>query len=173
MNVSDENAYSGLITILRSKITKAVPHSIMRAYLISLLVFLSILAGCSTSPKTAIDSIQIVAENGAHQNTATAIDIVFVYDSGSIALLPTTAGAWFEKKNALISGLANDIDFVSLQVPPGSIVNVALPKRHKDAIAVYSFSNYIDTAGQSAANLTSIKKITIRLMPNHVVYSGS
>ena len=145
----------------------------MRAYLISLFVLLSALVGCSTSQKTAISSIQIVAESGANQNTATAIDIVFVYDITSTGLLPTTAREWFDKKIALINGQATGIDFVSLQVPPASIVNVPLPKRYNDAIGVYSFSNYIDTAGQPVGNLTSHKKITIRLTPHHVVYSGS
>jgi len=50
---------------------------------------------------------------------------------------------------------------------------VSLPKRHKEAIGVYSFANYIDAAGQAAGNLTKHKNITIRLRPDHVVYSGS
>ena len=145
----------------------------MRAYLISLFVLLSALVGCNTSQKTAISNIQIVAESGANQNTATVIDIVFVYDITSTGLLPTTAREWFDKKIALINGQATGIDFVSLQVPPASIVNVPLPKRYNDAIGVYSFFNYIDTAGQPVGNLTNYKKITIRLTPHHVVYSGS
>ncbi|MFC7300102.1 hypothetical protein [Herminiimonas aquatilis] len=145
----------------------------MRAYLISLFVLLSTLVGCSTSQKTTIGSIQIVAESGANQNTATAIDIVFVYDITSIGLLPTTSREWFNKKTGLINGQATAIEIISLQVPPASIVNVPLPKRYNDAIDVYSYSNFIDTAGQPAGNLTSHKNIIIRLTNNRVLYSGN
>jgi uncharacterized protein YcfL len=70
----------------------------MRVYFISVFLLLSTLAGCSTSQKTIIDSIQIVAESGANKNNPTAIDIVFAYDSTVISLLPTTASVWFDKK---------------------------------------------------------------------------
>jgi len=144
----------------------------MRAYLISLFVLLSTLVGCSTASKTAVGSIQVVVENGANQNTTTALDIVFVYDTTSAGLLPKTGPDWFDKKAALLNGLATGIDVVSLQAAPGTIVNVLLPKRHNDAIGVYSFSNYIDAAGLTRGNLTAYKKMTIRLTPDNVVYSG-
>lgn len=144
----------------------------MRAYLISLFVLLSTLVGCSTPPKTAIGSIEVVVESGANQNTPTALDIVFVYDTTSAGLLPTTGPDWFDKKAALLNGLATGIDVVSLQFTPATIYNVALPKRYNDAIGVYSFSNYIDAAGQPRGNLTAYKKMTIRLTPDNIVYSG-
>lgn len=145
----------------------------MRPYVISLFLLLSTLVGCSAPQKRTIDSIQIVAESGANQNTATAIDIVFVYDITSAGLLPTTAPEWFNRKTALINEQTTGIDLISLQVPPASIINVPLPKRYNDAIGVYSFSNYIDTAGQPVGNLIAHKIVTIRLTPNHVVYSGN
>jgi type VI secretion system protein len=146
----------------------------MRALLIPLFVLLSALAGCSSAPpKTAIGSIKIVAETGANQNTATALDIVFVYDTTSASLLPKTGPDWFDKKAALMNGLAKGVDVVSLQIPPAMIVDVPLPKRYDDAIGVYSFANYIDAAGQPVGNLTPYKKMTIRLTPDNVVYSGT
>ncbi|WP_211472483.1 hypothetical protein [Collimonas humicola] len=144
----------------------------MRAYPISLFVLLSTLVGCSTPSKTAIDSIQVVAESGANQNTTTALDIVFVYDATSAGLLPKAGPDWFDKKAALINGLAAGIEVVSLQVAPEMIVNVPLPKRHNDAFGVYSFSNYIAAAGQARGNLTAYKTMTIRLTPDNIVYSG-
>jgi type VI secretion system protein len=144
----------------------------MRIYLILLFVLLSTLVGCSTPSKTPIGSIQVVAENGANQNIATALDIVFVYDITSAGLLPKTGPEWFDKKATLVNRLATGIDVVSLQVPPAMTVNVPLPKRYKDAIGVYSFSNYINAAGQPVGNLTVYETVTIRLMPDNVVYSG-
>lgn len=144
----------------------------MHAYLISLFVLLPSLVACSTPAKTTVDSIEIVAESGANQNTATLVDIVFVYDMTAVGLLPKTATEWFDKKSVLINGLTKGIDVVSLQVPPAMIVNVPLPERYNDAIGVYSFFNYIDAARQPIGNLTRYKKMTIRLTPDNIIYSN-
>jgi type VI secretion system protein len=131
------------------------------------------LAACSTTPETAIGSIQVVAELGANQDVATALDIVFVYDTTSAGLLPKSGPDWFDKKASLMAGLATGIDVVSLQVPPITTVDVPLPKRAKKAIGVYSYANYITAAGQPMGNLTPYKTMTIRLAPDRVTYSGS
>jgi type VI secretion system protein len=134
---------------------------------------LAALAGCSTTPETVIGSIRVVAEQGANQDVATALDIVFVYDTTSAGLLPKSGPDWFDKKASLMAGLATGIDVVSLQVPPLTTVDVPLPKRAKKAIGVYSYANYITAAGQPMGNLTPYKTMTIRLAPDRVTYSGS
>lgn len=138
------------------------------------LALLGALSACSSNPPaTAIRHIEVVAEDGANQAVATAIDIVFVYDTTSVSLLPKSGPEWFDRKAALVASLAKSIDVVSLQVPPVTTVDVALPKRAGKAIGVYSFANYIPAAGQPMANLTPYKTMTIRLTPESVVYSGS
>ncbi|HYD80201.1 MAG TPA: hypothetical protein VEC06_10365 [Paucimonas sp.] len=129
------------------------------------------LSGCGT-PKTKISSIEVIADAAANQHSATALDIVFVYDTNSAALLPKTGPEWFEKKDALVAGLAKAIDVVSLEVPPAMTLAAALPDGYAKAIGVYSYANYIAPKGQPMGNLTPFKKITIRLMPETVVYSG-
>jgi type VI secretion system protein len=138
------------------------------------LIALTLLAACSSSPpKTEIKNIHVVAETDANTNTATALDIVFAYDTTSAGMLPKTGPEWFDKKAALISGLATGIDVVTLQVPPAMSFEVPLPERHRKAIAVYSYANYLESAGQPMGNLTPYKKMTIRLTPDNVVYSGN
>lgn len=139
---------------------------------IALLVLPAALAGCGSTPKTEVESIQVVAESNANQNTATALDIVFVYDATSAGMLPKTGPEWFDKKAGLISGLAKGIDVVPLQIPPEMTVDVPLPKRYAKAIGVYSYANYLEPAGQPMGNLTPYKQMTIRLAPDNVVYSG-
>lgn len=136
-------------------------------------VLCSLLSCSSTPPLTKIKSIQISAQINANQNTATAIDLIFVYDSNALLLLPKTGPDWFEKKAALLNGLATNIDVVSLQVPPITLMDVALPARYGKAIAVYSFANYLSVDGQSFGNLTPYKSVQIVLTPTTVLYKGS
>jgi type VI secretion system protein len=133
-----------------------------------------LLSSCSSSPpKTKVEGIQVVAESKANQNTATALDIVFVYDTTAAGMLPKTGPDWFDKKAALVSGLAKSIDVVSLQVPPTMTVEVPLPKKYDKAIGVYSYANYLEAAGQPMGNLTPYKQMTIRLTPDNVIYNGN
>lgn len=146
----------------------------MRKALFFLLALAATLPGCSsTPPRTAIKEIQVVAEVNANQNTATALDIVFAYDTASASLLPKTGPDWFDKKAALMNGLATGIDVVSLQIPPAMTVHVPLPAKAGKAIGVYSYANYLGAAGQPVGNLTPYKKMTIRLTPDTIVYSNN
>jgi type VI secretion system protein len=137
-------------------------------------ILFALLAACSSSPpKTNVESIQVVAESNANQNTATALDIVFVYDTAAAGMLPKTGPEWFDKKAALVSGLATSINVVSLQVPPAMTVSVPLPKKYAKAIGVYVYANYLGTAGQPMGNLTPYEQMTIRLTPDNIIYSGN
>ena len=132
------------------------------------------LLSCSTTPpSTKLKGIQISATADANQSTATAIDIVFVYEVNALALLPKTGPDWFERKAALQSGLATAIDVVSLQVPPASLLDVPLPKRYGKAIAVYSYANYLSSKGQPVGNLTPYKTMLIQLGQDNVLYQGN
>ena len=134
-----------------------------------------LLSACSWlgwSKSAAVSQIKVVAEVGANQNAATQLDIVFVYDSNVVALLPGTGPDWFQKKDALVAGLANGIDVVSLQVPPATLATASLPKRHGKAIDVYVYANYLTAAGQPKGNITPYKNVTIWLTPTTVLYKS-
>ncbi len=145
-----------------------------RFFLPALLLSLAI-AGCSLfgPPTTALRELQVVAETASNQDAATALDIVFVYDATSASLLPKSGPDWFQNKAALTANLASNLDVVSLQIPPTTVVDVDLPQRSRKAIAVYSYANYIAVAGQPMGNLTPFRKMTIRLAPDAVIYAGS
>lgn len=140
---------------------------------ILLLLLAALLAACSSTPKTKVKRIDVVAEVNANRNMATAIDIVFVYDEAAAALLPRTGPEWFERKAALVSGLANAIDVVSLQVPPAMKFDVPMPKNRSKAIGVYSYANYVEPAGQPMGNLTPFRDITIGLAPDRINYRAN
>jgi type VI secretion system protein len=131
-----------------------------------------VLAACGTPP-ARVERITVVADSAANQNSATALDIVFVYDRVIVALLPRSGPDWFDRKHELLAGLASGIDVVQVELPPGMMLRPVLPARHAKAIAVYSFANYIAPEGQLIGNLTPYRDMTIKLMPDTIVYSGN
>ncbi|KGI78272.1 hypothetical protein [Oleiagrimonas soli] len=140
---------------------------VLFALLASLLV-----SGCSVLSKlvpwgdktTDVKDLRVVAVPDANADSATALDLVFVYDKTAAGLLPKTAPEWFGKKGNLVNGLGTSADIVSLQVTPASVVDpVKLPKRHGKAIAVYGFAGYLSPSGQGRVDLTGFKHPTIWL----------
>jgi type VI secretion system protein len=153
-----------------------MPRLYSRAYLLSLVLAASLCACSMFGPSkyTALRQIQVIAPGDANQNTATAIDLVFVYDQPAMAVLPLSGPQWFANKAPLSTTLLNRIDVVSIQLQPSSLVDpVALPAHYKKALAVYSFVNFIAPAGQGRADLTLFKQAVITLGPDTVTYSGT
>lgn len=139
---------------------------------ITALLACMVLASCSlfSGPKTtSLSQIRVVAEVNANQDSATELDVVFVYDSDAMAQLPKTGPQWFDSKAALMAGVASAIDVVSVQIPPATLADVRLPARHSSAIAVYVYANYLSTAGQPMSNITPYRKVTIWLTPVSVI----
>lgn len=150
----------------------------MRAHRIALLLVAApLLAGCGTLAKllpghaktASLDTLRVVAQPGANLDSATALDLVFVYDATSAALLPKTGPAWFAQKPALLNGLGRGADVVSLQVPPATVIGtVKLPDRHGKALGVYAFANYLAPAGQAAVDLSRFHAPVIWLAPAQI-----
>jgi type VI secretion system protein len=149
----------------------------MRALVAVLAVAVLSLAGCSTlsrllpgHPKPAsLDALRVVAQPGANLDSATALDLVFVYDNASTALLPPTGPAWFAQKASLLNGLGRTADVVALQLPPAMVIGrVALPDRHAKAVAVYGFANYLAPDGQGRLDLTRYREPVIWLAPTRI-----
>ena len=83
------------------------------------------------------------ALDDANDGQATKLDLVFVYDAGLLATLPTTSTAWFQNKNGWMLAAAGGAEVVSLELPPTtSISDVTLPARHRRAIRVLAFAHY-------------------------------
>lgn len=140
----------------------------------ALLPLALLLAACSSAPPTTrIASIQIIADSRANDNTATDLDLVFVYDAALPSTLPRTGPDWFVKRAALEAGLATSIEVVHVQLPPGKQWSAKLSARQHKAIAVYSYPNYIPAKGQEMRNLTPFNNMTINLLPDRIDYQGN
>ena len=153
----------------------------LRANLVVLIaITLALATACSTikklnpwrAPTTTLSSLRVAAPPGANLDSATALDLVFVYDKNSIALLPKTGPEWFAQKQALLNGLGPSIEVVSLQVPPATVVDpVRLPKRAGDAVAVYGFADYLSADGQARCDITQFRHAVIWLAATQIQIS--
>lgn len=128
------------------------------------------LTGCGSLP-SALTKVRIVAEAGANHNSATAVDIVFVYDKNADASILHTAPEWFASKSAIVADLATAVDVVAIQIAPAMVSDIELPVRSKKAIAVYCYANYVSARGQTKGNLTPYRYITINLKSDTVTYT--
>ena len=144
--------------------------SIMAAILCSL-------GACSTIPfmnsqaKSPLRHVSIEALVNANQNQATAVDIVLIYDSNILLVLPKSAPEWFANKSSLLAGFGQSIEVVSLQIPAASVTSVPLPKDISKAVQAVSYANYINAEGQVSGNLTSYKCARITLQLQRVSYA--
>jgi len=140
------------------------------------------LSGCSilgslfgkSTPTTTLRSIAVIAQTQANLDSATALDVLFVYDSSVLPLLPANGPAWFAQKPGLTNTLGNTVDVVSLQVPPPyRLAAIDLPARYRHAIRVVAYANYLAPAGQAPINLTTFKHATLTLLADSIVCSGA
>ena len=133
------------------------------------------LGGCGLfgPTKASLRSVAVVAQAHANRDSATALDLVFIYDGTTAATLPRTGPTWFQQKGALTTALGQRIDVASLQLPPGQSVDpVALPSRYKKALTVYCYVNFVAPAGQGVADVTLYKKLLITLGRDTVTYAS-
>ncbi len=135
----------------------------MRFRLFLILLALTAVVSAKDSP-AALRQVEVSADADANQVSATAVDLVFFHDRAAVAAAPKTGPEWFAQKSTLLSQLGPTIDVVSLQVPPGTALSaVALPSRHRRAVAVQLYANYIAPDGQPALNLSSFRHAIVRL----------
>jgi type VI secretion system protein len=118
----------------------------------------------------ALQQLQIAAAIDANQSSATAIDVVWVFNPAVLASLPATAPEWFAKRSALQSALASDIMVQSLELPPASLSYPPLPPQHAKAVAVLVFANYIAPSGQARGRLGEQRCERITLRASNVDY---
>ncbi len=129
------------------------------------LTLFALIAGVAAQDSpAALRQVNVSADLDANQGTATALDLVFFYDRAGAAAAPKTAPEWFAQKGAIVSRLGPTVDVVSLQVPPGTApFKAALPSRHRRAVAVQLYANFITPDSQPALNLTSFRRALVRL----------
>lgn len=152
-----------------------------RALLLLLTLLMLVLCGCAAVssvgkavgllPLNPLSTLQIAAAADANAGSATAIDVVWVFNPTALAQMPKTGPQWFAGKAALLAGRSADLAVLPLQVPVGSAQQtLELPNTHRKAIAVLAYVNFLAEAGQPVATLTAFKCVRIELAAVSVSY---
>lgn len=122
--------------------------------------------------KSELVQLRVIADPDANRDTATAVDLVFVYDKDLVALLPKSGPEWFAKRQGVVASQPADFKVVSLQVPPATAVDAPVPKLGNQPAAVFLFANYIDKDGQFPVNLTAFRNAVVRLKAGSIEYTA-
>jgi type VI secretion system protein len=137
-------------------------------------IAVALLCGCG-SPNgcrrtTALQKLCVTTDAGANGDSATRLDIVVAWDAATLAKLPSTAPAWFARRQAIRDGAPTLLSVISLELPPSLIVwPVALPPAVGKAVAVRAYADYRDPRGQHPIDLTGLETALLRLRAADVV----
>jgi type VI secretion system protein len=115
-----------------------------------------------------LSRVVLAAEIGANQNSATQVEVVFVYDDSVLAALPKTAPEWFANRQALLDGLAPALASAATGLPPGSVGELQLEKLPPRPVRVLGYANYLPTGGQRPVDLTGFRCVLLRLQAQTV-----
>lgn len=126
------------------------------------------LVGLGGPEKTALESVQVVAQAEANRDLPTRLDLVFVFDTALAAQLPKTGPAWFQQKAALLAANPGKLRALSLEIPPQTETSPALPKGYAKAVTVLAYADYLAAAGQPVINLTPFERPRITLRPEAI-----
>ncbi len=154
-----------------------------RSFRVGMVVLLGSVAltGCAvfaglfgkSTPTTRLKSLQVSADPQANADSATAIDVLFVYDTAVLPLLPADAGAWFRQRDGLRNTLGHAVDVVSLEVPPPYLAaQLRLPARSGRALRVLAYANYLPREGLAPIDVTTYKHVTLKLLADRIDLSG-
>lgn len=128
-----------------------------------------LLVGCSVNP---LRRVSIEVHDNANNSQTTAVDIVLIYDAKLMLSLPQNSAEWFEKKSIFLAKSNQEIEVISIQLPPASAsVLVKLPKNSSEAVGVMSYANYATPEGQLRGYLNAHACARIILEAKRISYA--
>ena len=116
----------------------------MRRHSLTLLGLLATSA-CAAQPGICVraPSLSIVAEPDMNDNSAVALDLVFITERAALPLIEgLSARDYFARKAAVQGELVAALQIVALQLPTGLVMKPVLPARPKCFAAIFAFANY-------------------------------
>ena len=128
-------------------------------------------AACATRP-AHLENLVVVSEGESNHGEATAVDLVFVFDSSLLPRMPRNSLDWFAQRSALVVAAGSALEVVTMQVPPASMAHVPLPAKGSKAVAVLVYAAYSGGSGQAVGDISGHKEVEIRLAKDAVIYGG-
>ncbi|AJQ97517.1 hypothetical protein [Gynuella sunshinyii] len=142
----------------------------MGKYLLLWVVVLSIPACSVFSGRAGVNGYEVVSEPQANQDTATALDIVFIYRKELLAQLPDNAPQWFLNRAVIEGKFDTQMDVLSIEIPPGDLIpKTKLKGKQKNAKAVLLYANYLNAAAQQPINVSAFTIPQIILQPDKIL----
>ncbi len=143
---------------------------IKKKYLQSLFLGIGLaLAACTNEvlPELSIDSVSIYTDLDANQNSATAVDLVIIYDQELVKLLgQMSAAKYFSSSKQMLLDNPTLLDVWHWELVPGQIVQDFSPPQEKgNAYAAYVFANYL-TPGDHRIKVAPTGIVKILLLRN-------
>lgn len=147
-----------------------------------LLLVVTLLGGCAglrwlgllpPKPLNPLTQVQLVADSDANQNTATAIDLLWVFDSTALAALPQSGPQWFANRATLRANLGARLAVVSVELPPGAALqSLPLPAKHGSAVVVLAYVNHLSAPGQVVGRISDYTCARIEVAAQLVRYAA-
>lgn len=157
-------------------------HPLSMTALPLLLLVLTLLGGCTglrwlgllpPKPLNPLTHVQLLADSDANQNTATAIDLLWVFDSTALAALPQSGPQWFANRAALQANLGARLAVVSVELPPGAALqSLPLPANHGRAVVALAFVNHLSAPGQVVGRFSDHRCARIVVAAQSVRYAA-
>ncbi len=127
------------------------------------------ITACSFNPMKLIanndlESLSFTTLANANENSATAIDVVFITDAEVIKLMPITSAAWFNQRGNLLN--SHSLGIISIEMAPlKTLKNITLPKDYESAAAIFVYFNMLTDqpviripADEKCINITAAEK---------------
>ena len=127
------------------------------------------LACCSngTLPELHIESVSIYTEPDANQNSATAVDLVIIYDEELVKIIgQMSAAKYFDSSKQLLLDNPTLLDIWRWELVPGQVVqNFQPPQEEGDSYAAFVFANYL-TSGDHRVRVAPNGIVKVLLLKN-------
>lgn len=121
-------------------------------------------------PRTQLQRYQLISQQQANANSATLVDVLFIYDSALAEQLPKAVPQWLQQRQQLLLSHSQMLEHISYQIPPGQVLPVyALTSAQQRAQQVWLYANYLDAGSQQAMDVTDYQSLQITLTPDAVV----
>ncbi len=127
------------------------------------------LISCSngTLPELHIESVSIYTEPDTNQNSATAVDLVIIYDEELVKILgQMSAAKYFDASKQLLLDNPTLLDIWHWELVPGQVVqNFTPPQEEGDSYAAFVFANYL-TPGDHRVRVAPSGIVKVLLLKN-------
>jgi hypothetical protein len=105
-------------------------------------------------PLSRLSALQVTSAPGAGIGAARSVDLVWVFDSDTLAQMPGSGADWFAGKAGLSDGMKARLDILEVDMAGGGTQTPALPARHAHAIAVLAYDHSADASSRGSTLLT-------------------